>query len=572
MAKEKTTAARAVVDALREEKVEFVFGLTGSHVLPITDVLAGVPEIRHVVTKQENNAAFMAGMYGYLTGRPGVVLVTAGPGAANSISGVAQAYAASLPMVHISGDVPLNAGNEAFHGVDRADYLHRMFADITKWSVRIERPEEIPGVLARAFALATSGRPGPVHVDIPVDLVRATGVETGPYRTSPVEKQLPPEELIDKVRQALAAAERPLICAGRGLMIHSAEADLLALANALAAPVLCTEYAQGAIDQDHPLFAGSISEWTPNPFAEELLADADLLLAIGLRSDTLLTNILVKHGPENSILVALDEANTLRPVAGMAMTAVSDSRLFLSRLLDHASEYRRSPASSRIERVARHRRAWKKGLALHLAGLKDAKPLHFGRVALELAERLDRDAIVTAGVGHHNIWAREVLPIRNRESFVQEASWGTMGGELGAGIAAKLVYPDRQVMVVTGDGSLLMAASDFVTAVEAGTNVLVVVLNDSRYGIITAMQREYYERSFGDEIGTIDVVRFAESFGGAGIRVESPGELPECVARALTLSSQIPVILDAVCDYRYRWPDRPAILAAGMEALGGSEP
>jgi acetolactate synthase-1/2/3 large subunit len=184
---------------------------------------------------------------------------------------------------------------------------------------------------------------------------------------------------------------------------------------------------------------------------------------------------------------------------------------------------------------------------------------------------LDKDALVTAGVGHHNIWARELLHIRDRESFVQEASWGTMGGELGAGIAAKLVHPERQVVVVTGDGSLLMAASDFVTAVEAGTNILVVVLNDSRYGIITSMQRETYDRSFGDEIGTIDFVRFAESFGATGIRVESPEALPDAVTRALALSAQGPVILDAVCDYRYRWPDRPAILAAGMEAVGASD-
>jgi acetolactate synthase-1/2/3 large subunit len=203
-----------------------------------------------------------------------------------------------------------------------------------------------------------------------------------------------------------------------------------------------------------------------------------------------------------------------------------------------------------------------------MAEMERVQPLHFGRVAVELARRLDTQAIVTAGVGHHNIWARDLLPIRNRDSFVQETSWGTMGGELGMGIAAKLVHPDRQVVVVTGDGSLLMAASDFVTAVEAGANILVVVLNDSRYGIITSMQKEYYDRSFGDEIGAIDFVRFAESFGATGIRVESPAALPDSVARALELSTQTPVILDAVCDYRYRWPDRPAILAAGMEALG----
>jgi len=569
MTNSKTSAAQAVLEAFKNENVEYVFGLTGSHVLPITDALVDVPDIRHIVSKHESNAAYMAGMYGYLTGRPGVVLVTAGPGATNSISGVAQAYTASLPMVHISGDVPLNAGNEAFHGVDRADFLHRMFADITKWSVRLERPEDIPGVLSRAFALAVSGRPGPVHVDIPVNIVRATDLDIPPYLPSPAEKQIPSESLIEKVCQALKAAARPLICAGRGVMTYTAETELRTLAEAIAAPVICTEYAQGAIDQEHPLFAGSISEWTPNVLAQELLAEADFVLALGLRSHTLLTDILVAHGPPNTILVALDEPNTLQPAHGLAVAETADTKLFLSQILEYSDEFHGSPDSARRTRVVQHRQAYKKGLALHMAECTDAKPLHFGWVCVELSKRMNQDAIVTAGVGHHNIWAREMLPIRNRESFVQEASWGAMGGELGAGITAKLLYPERQVMVVTGDGSLLMAISDMVTAVETGANILVVVLNDSRYGIISSMQQEYYDRSFGDEIGAIDFARIAEGYGAVGIRVETPQALPEAVVHALESSTRSAVILDVVCDYRYCWPDRPAILAAGH---GGRQP
>jgi acetolactate synthase-1/2/3 large subunit len=234
----KTSAAQAVVDALIAEKVEFVFGLTGTHVLPLFDALADAHQLRHIVTKHESNAAFMAGMVGHLTGRPGVALVTAGPGATNSLTGVAQAYAASLPLVHISGDVPLHAGNEAYHGVDRRDFLHRMFADVTKWSARVERPEEIPDFLSRAFAVAASGRPGPVHVDIPWDIVEATEVKVAPYRASPVEKQAPPQEVVERVRLALMAARRPMICAGRGVLVQRAEEELLALAEALSAPVL----------------------------------------------------------------------------------------------------------------------------------------------------------------------------------------------------------------------------------------------------------------------------------------------------------------------------------------------
>ncbi len=559
------SAAQAVVEALKEENVEFVFGLTGSHVLPIFDALADAPQLRHIVVKHESNAAFMAGMYGYLTGRPGVALVTAGPGATNSLTGVAQAYASSLPLVHISGDVPLNAGNEAYHGVDRADFLHKMFADITKWSVRVERAEDIPEILSRAFALAASGRPGPVHVDIPVDIVGAKTIEMPAYQSSAVKKQSPPEDLVNQVRQALKAARRPVICAGRGVLVQRAEAELAALAEAVSAPVCCTIYGDGAMAHDHPLFVGTFSEWSGDSFVWELLAEADFLLAVGLRSDTTLTDALAKRAPGKAILVALDEPHTLRPVTGMTAVA-SDSQLFLSRLLAPAGEFRRAPDSSLQTRIARHKETFQKGLVGHIATFEQSQPLHFGRVAQELATCLDPDAIVVSGVGLHNIWAHTMLPIRNRESFIQEASWGTMGGELAGGIAAKLVHPERQVVVITGDGSLLMAAPDFITAVETQANILVVVLNDSRYGIITTMQRGQFQRSFGDELGKIDFVRFAESFGASGVRLKAPEAIPDAMAHALFSSSQTPVILDVVCSYEYRWPDREAILAAGLEA------
>jgi len=562
-----TTTAQAVIDAFINEKVEYVFGLTGSHVLAITDELVDVAQTRHIVSKHESHAAYMAGMYGYLTGRPGVVLVTAGPGATNSISGVAQAYAASLPMVHISGDVPLKAGNEAFHGVDRVDFLHRMFSDITKWSVRIERPEDIPGVLARAFALSVSGRPGPVHVDIPLDIARATDLNLPAYQSARVEKMEPPSTLIDKARAAFKSAELPLLCAGRGVLTYSAGPELQTLAESIGAPVICTEYAQGAIDQDHHLFAGSISEWTPNPMVNDLLAEADCVLAVGMRSNTLLTDILVEHGPSNTMLAALDEPATLQPVPGLAVVEAADSKLFLSQMIEYRDEFHGSIDSARRAQIVRHRMAYKNGLARNMATFTDAKPLHFGWVCMELSRRVDENAIITAGVGHHNIWAREMFPIRHRESFVQEASWGAMGGELGAGIAAKLLYPDRQVVVITGDGSLQMAISDLVTAVESGAHILVVVLNDSRYGIISTMQHEYFDRSFGDEIGAIDFSRIAQGYGAVGIRVETPEALPAAADRALEGIANSTVLLDVVCDHRYCWPDRPALLAAGLEAM-----
>ncbi len=564
----KTSVARAVVEALKAEKVEFVFGLAGSHMLLVFDALVDAPDIRHIVVKHESNAAFMAGMYGYLTGRPGVTLVTAGPGATNSISGVAQAYAQSLPMVHITGDVPLGSGNETFHGVDQDDFLYKMFTDITKWSVRVERAEEIPQILSRAFSLAASGRPGPVHVAIPWNIVQTIDVEMSPYQPSPVEKQTPPKELVDRARQALAGAKRPMICAGRGVMVHRAEAELIELAEAVSAPMFCSANSLGVIPDDHPLFVGTFSGWRGNTFGQELLEESDCLLVVGLRTSTTLTDRLLPLLPEQTIFAALDEPHTLRPMDGVDALAVSDSRLFLSQLLTHADELRRPPDAGLQARIARHKKIFQKGLSTLMAPFENVHPMHFGRVVQELVGQLEEDVIIVSGVGNHNIWARMIFSARNSESFIQEGSWCTMGSELGAGIGAKLVYPQRQVVVVTGDGSLLMSSSDFITAVEAGANILVVVLNDSRYGMITAFQKEQFGRVIGDEIGWIDFARFAESFGATGVRVESPEDLPDAVERALALTAQGPVILDAVCDYQYRWLDRDTILATGLEEEG----
>src|SRR6185312_16066224 len=181
----------AVVEALKAEGVEHVFGLVGSHVIEVYDALVDAPAIRHITVKHETTASGMADAYGRLTGRPGVALVTAGPGATNSLTGVAQAYMAASPLVHISGAVPTGASYESFHGVDRPDFLVRMFAEVTKWSVSIARPEEIPHVFARAFALATSGRPGPVHIEIPQDVLLAAPTLMAPY----ARQVIPPTRL-----------------------------------------------------------------------------------------------------------------------------------------------------------------------------------------------------------------------------------------------------------------------------------------------------------------------------------------------------------------------------------------
>ncbi len=371
----------------------------------------------------------MAGMYGHLTGRPGVVMVTAGPGATNSISGVVQAYVQSFPMVHISGDVPLGSGNETFHGVDREDFLHKMFADVTKWSVRVERAEDVPEILSRAFALAVSGRPGPVHIDIPRDIVSAEGVEMPAYRPTPVDKPAPPEELVRQVRQALAEAERPMICAGRGVLAHHAEAELVALAEAVSAPLLHCTSSQGIIAADHPLASGTFSQWRGNSLGWDLLKEADFVLAIGLRSGSTTLQTLVPRMPENTVLVALDEPSTLTPTEGLSTVVACDSRRFLSEVLAHASEFNRPLNEDLTERIAQSKEAFQRGLAQYIAPYENVQPVHFGQATKELFSRLDQDAVVVSGVGNHNMWVYLMSQVRKRDSFMQEGFWATMGSE-----------------------------------------------------------------------------------------------------------------------------------------------
>ena len=211
MTSQEFTAGQVLVQALLGENVDMIFGISGSHILGIYDALADAPAIRHITAKHENNAALMAYMYGRLTGRPGVCLVTAGPGATNSLTGVAQAYNSPSPVVHISGAVPPNDGKEALHGVDNPDFTRKMFEEVTKWSVAIHQTQEIPEVFAKAFSIAVSGRPGPVHIEIPWSLLRAEPTSVSSYQPKSPESQIPDARLMNQMVGVLRASERPVI-------------------------------------------------------------------------------------------------------------------------------------------------------------------------------------------------------------------------------------------------------------------------------------------------------------------------------------------------------------------------
>jgi acetolactate synthase I/II/III large subunit len=541
-------AADAIVDALRAEGVEVVFGLVGSHVISVYDALADAPEIKHITVKHESTASGMADAYGRLTGKPGVVLVTAGPGATNSITGVAQAYMSASPMVHISGAVPSNASYESFHGVDKPDFLVRMFAEVTKWSVAVERVEDIPSILSRAFAIATSGRPGPVHVEIPQDIIVADETEIDAYEKTVIEPVRLDAASLASLATLVAGSKKPVIWAGKGVRATMADSELAELAELLEAPVIQAGDAAGALPDAHPLSTGQLSLYDRTPLQRELAAEADLILVIGERGGTGHADALfdIAAGTQVAGIWLGNDGETAdaRSVGG----AVADIRTGLNQLLEAAGDQQRPVDTTLRARIERGR----DGLRRHIMDSVmrewgDASPMHYGAALDALANHVDEDTICLGDIGSHNQWTRMIIQTQNRTTFTPEGYWGAMGFGLPAAMAAKLAAPDKKVVTVTGDGCFLMASSDFATAVEYGLNPVVIILNDRQYGMIVGMQQGAYGRAYQTELNGPDFVAFARSFGADGVRVDHPDQMQAALEQGF--ASTTIFVIDATCTH-----------------------
>jgi acetolactate synthase-1/2/3 large subunit len=550
MAKGRKSASQAVVEALVAENVDLVFGLPGSHIHAVCDALIDAEGIRLVVCKHENNAALMAELYGRLTGRPGVCLVTAGPGATNSMTGVAQAFAAASPLIHISGTVARQARKGVFHGLDSDELVHRAFRDVTKWSVRVDEAEDIPRIMAEAFSIAVSGRPGPVHIDLPEDLLEEPPTEVWEYERVSIPTRSVDEELVDSLARMLLGAERPVICAGVGVRASGARRELVGLAELLGAAVTYPRNAAGVFPAHHELSAGTFFTYPPNPFPLQLIDESDVLLVVGMRAGTAGAATMDSHAPKAYAYLTPDGEPGLSNQAGI--TAPVDCKALLAALTARLSEENRKPSAWAVERTRRARELLWRGLDEAVEKWRGHTPLHFGLVLKELLPLLDEDALVVGDIGNHGVWASWYFELQGRQTFVEPGTWGAMGFAVPASIAGKLAYPERQVVGITGDGAFLMSCSDFGTALEVGAKVVIVVLNDHRYGMIHTLQTNDYGRTIGTELRGPDFVKYAESFGALGIRVEHDSELKGALTRAL--KADRPAIVDVICGYDFPHP------------------
>ncbi|HEY1594884.1 MAG TPA: thiamine pyrophosphate-binding protein, partial [Thermoleophilaceae bacterium] len=527
------TAGQAIVDVLRAEGVKHVFGLPGGHVIGIYDALYSTPEIQHVLVRHEQAAASMAAASAQLTGEPGVCLVTAGPGCTNLLTGIAEAYVGCLPIVIFAGR---GATATAHRGASQEVATDRIFAPVTKWAVRVDRADLIVDVVRQAFAIARGGRPGPVLVDLPRDLL-AGDVPAREYL--PVVR--PPRAAaggaeLAAAADALARAERPVIAAGGGALASEASAQVTALAELLAIPVLTTLAGRGTISDDHPLSAGGLGAHK-TALSGRLLAEADVVLGLGCRFEEMETNWKPGTIPAPGatyIQVDIESAEIGRSVPAQ-IGIVADVRTVTEQLLtalagSAVADFEQHPRTvAVVEELARIEAPAAEDAAA------DMQPMHPLRPIRAIREAFPRETTVGFDVGclaQHMAGATPYFKVYEPRSTIVPSSFYGMGFVAAALPVARLVHPERPAVCFVGDGSFQMVMNVLPVAAEYGLGVTWCVLNDGALGSI----RDIQEHVLGDRrIATDfqvqpDFAAIAQACGCYGEHVEDGDAVEAAVA------------------------------------------
>jgi acetolactate synthase-1/2/3 large subunit len=544
-------AGEAVAEAIRAEGAGAVYAVPGSHVHPIFDGLSRVEGLRFVTVKQEPNASLMADAYGRITGKPGVCLVTAGPGCVNSMAGVAQAYGAASPMVHLSGAVPLAAHREAFHGVDDPAFVNEMFRPITKWTARVERLADIPETLAKAFHIARSGRPGPVHVELPrvsdysEHILQEAPAVLPEYRRRATTVPPPDPADVDRFARRLLDARAPVIAAGKGVIRRDAAAELAALAEKLQAPVVWAQDTIGVVPADNPLAAGHFGGAQPHPVCGAMLREADLVFCIGTRMGTdAMAALGAIAGDTPRIVVGFDDVGDARYRGADAR--VADPKRFLDALLERLGNAHRPRDAARLARIAAMKASIADILAADNAPHRDTSPVHPGIVMAAMNDVLDDDAVVASDVGNCQMWARLHRRIATPLSFMQSGVWNAMSFALPTALVAGMEMPDRDVVALAGDGAFLMTIGDLPTAAEYGANILMIVMNNGAFGQTFMQQQAIYGHTFGTTFDSPDFAAIAEACGARGIRVSDPHAVADALRDGLAETRHRPALVEVM--------------------------
>jgi acetolactate synthase-1/2/3 large subunit len=545
---------QSLIRALEMEGVEVMFGLPGGAILPVYDPVLD-STIRHILVRHEQGAGHMAEGYAHATGRPGVAMVTSGPGATNIVTPLADAYMDSVPMVCITGQVPLPAiGTDAFQECD----ITGITQSVTKHNFLVTAADDIPMVIRQAFHLATTGRPGPVLVDIPKDIVDPTNPSSATGWDWPsdeeVARSLPgyrpatsgEPEAIERAAAMILAAHRPVIYAGGGILKARAAEALRELAELLDVHVVTTLMARGAFPDSHPLCLG-MPGMHGNYTAVTALQRADLLITLGARFDDRVTGKVAGFAPEAKVIHVDIDAAELGKVRRPDVPIHGDCRLIIEDMVAAIRRQQASGAETPDRTTWRSTiSGWQERYPLAYEPPADGDQLKPQMVLEHLRDSTPDDTILASGVGQHQMWASQYWKFDHPYTWVNSGGLGTMGFSVPAAIGAKVGRPDRMVWAVDGDGCFQMTAQELVTASAERIPVKVAILNNAYLGMVRQWQEMFYEERYSEVYLSPDLPDYklwAEAMGCVGMRVDSPEEVESAIQKANEIDDR-PVVID----------------------------
>ena len=542
----KMTGSEIFIECLRKEKVEVLFGYPGGVVIPIFDKLYDAGDIRFVLTRHEQGLAHAADGYARATGKTGVLIATSGPGATNLVTGIATAHMDSIPMVAFTGQVPMSLiGTDAFQEAD----ITGITRPITKHNFLISDTSKMADIISQAFYIASTGRPGPVVVDLPKDV--STGEIDFVWPDEPLKPkgysvpEYADQAIIDKAADAIMSSQKPLIYTGGGIIISGAEQELLDFAERINAPVTTTLMGLGGFPANHNLLIG-MPGMHGTYTANMTFSECDLVIAIGARFDDRVTGKIEGFAPNADILhIDMDPAAIAKNV-NVDIAVVGDAKAILKQLMEVIDSKERSGWNDYIEDMRdSHPPTYSQGTDV-------IKPQY---VVEQIYDVTEGDAIITTEVGQNQMWTSLFYKFNKPRRFISSGGLGTMGYGLPAAIGAQIGKPDAVVFDIAGDGSIQMNIQELATAVQENLPVNVAILNNRYLGMVRQWQEMFFNKRYSgvDIEYQPDFVKVAEAYGAHGIRVDKPKDVRGAIEEAISIKG--PVFIDFVVDREENvWP------------------